>query len=48
MLRARTAQFEADVQELINTSQLGHANPKQKLQYHLRCVLRQDAFYLKG
>lgn len=37
MLRARTAEMEADVQHMVDTSEtLGHGNPKQKLQYHMR------------
>lgn len=37
MLRARTAELEGDVKDLIETSEtLGHSNPKQKLQYHMR------------
>jgi hypothetical protein len=36
VLRKTNAQYEADVQKLIYTSQLGHQNAKQKLQYHLR------------
>ena len=37
MLRARTGELENDVRDLIDNSEnLGHANPKQKLQYHMR------------
>ena len=37
MLRARVSEYEADVEQLVATSHsLGHANPKQKIQYHLR------------
>ena len=36
MLRERVAEYEKDVEKLISTSQLGHQNAKQKLQYHLR------------
>ena len=37
MLRARAGQLESDVSELIETSRtLGHSNPKQKIQYHMR------------
>jgi len=36
VLRRRNAEYEADVQKLITSSQLGHQNAKQKLQYHLR------------
>ena len=39
MLRAKCQGYEEDVQRLVDTSSLGHANPKQKLQYHLRCAL---------
>lgn len=35
-LRERCAAYEKDVKELINSSHLGHANNKQKLQLHLR------------
>ena len=41
MLRARTGELENDVRDLIETSEnLGHANPKQKLQYHMRLASR--------
>ena len=37
MLRARTTELENDVNDMIeNSENLGHANPKQKLQYHMR------------
>ena len=37
MLRARVTEYEADIEQLVATSHsLGHANPKQKIQYHLR------------
>ena len=36
VLREKLAQYEADVEKLVATSQLGHQNAKQKLQYHLR------------
>ncbi|KAK9811189.1 hypothetical protein WJX73_009123 [Symbiochloris irregularis] len=36
MLRAKCRAYEEDVQRLVDTSSLGHSNPKQKLQYHLR------------
>ena len=35
-LRQRVQGYEADVEQLVATSELGHANPKQKIQYHLR------------
>ena len=35
-LRGRLQGYEADVEQLVATSDLGHANPKQKIQYHLR------------
>lgn len=38
MLRGRVLKFEADMKQLVDTSEtLGHSNPKQKIQYHLRC-----------
>lgn len=44
MLRARTGELENDVKDLIESSEnLGHANPKQKLQYHMRYVLSLQA-----
>ena len=35
-LRRRVQGYEVDVDHLVATSELGHANPKQKIQYHLR------------
>ena len=35
-LRQRVQGYEVDVAQLVATSELGHANPKQKIQYHLR------------
>eukprot|EP00891_Asterochloris_glomerata_P008723 jgi/Astpho2/8723/Aster-x0365 len=40
LLASRTRQMEIDLQELLGTSGLGHNNPKQKIQYHLR--LKQE------
>lgn len=37
MMRKKLEGYEADVDKLVSTSELGHANPKQKIQYHLRC-----------
>ena len=36
LLRERCTRYEADVGALVDASSLGHSNPKQKLQYHLR------------
>ena len=37
MLRGRVQGFEVDMKQLVDTSEtLGHSNPKQKIQYHLR------------
>ena len=36
MLREQVVKYEKDVEKLVSTSQLGHQNAKQKLQYHLR------------
>ena len=36
-LRQRVQGYEVDVEQLVATSELGHANPRQKIQYHLRC-----------
>lgn len=38
-LRGRLQEYQADVDQLVATGDLGHANPKQKIQYHLRCLL---------
>ncbi|KAL0038494.1 hypothetical protein WJX77_008466 [Trebouxia sp. C0004] len=35
-LRRRVQGYEVDVDQLVATTELGHANPKQKIQYHLR------------
>lgn len=44
MLRARVEEYEADMQKLLASSQhLGHLNPKQKIQYHLRYVFSLSA-----
>ncbi|KAK9862945.1 hypothetical protein WJX84_004031 [Apatococcus fuscideae] len=40
MQRDRITQMEHDLKELLNTKELGHNNPKQKIQYHLR--LKQE------
>ena len=37
MLRARTTELEEDVRRMIDQKE-GDANPKQKLQYHMRCA----------
>ena len=39
MMQQRLQGYEADVDKLVSTGELGHANPKQKIQYHLRCAL---------
>ena len=36
LLRERCARYEGDIGTLVDASSLGHSNPKQKLQYHLR------------
>ena len=41
MMRKNLEGYEADVDKLVSTSELGHANPKQKIQYHLRCESHQ-------
>ena len=44
-LRGQVQGYEADVQQLIATRELGHANPKQKIQYHLRFSCCQDCLW---
>ena len=39
MMQQRLQGYEADVDKLVSTGELGHANPKQKIQYHLRCAV---------
>ena len=44
-LRQQVQGYEADVEQLVATSELGHANPKQKIQYHLRYDFQAAVFY---